>query len=460
MKKMITVISFVLSLAGGVYAQKDLNFDFDYARFNYDSSSVYVEFYFELNPRDMRITPTTAGQLCEAVVHLEMKNAATNEIALSKDWKIQSVTPLEEIDSVINRVSDVMGFVIPAGKYSLLINARDVKDPGMSKTISETVILEPFKSGSYAISDIEIARNLKIDSTDKKSVFYKNSMEIYPNPTMVYTQLSPVMFFYAELYHLISTDLNGEFSLIRNLYNSSGVSVQKSSKNIKQSDQALVDYGVINLSKLPTDSYSFELALFDPVSNKGYTSSKRFYLYNPKVAGAEKTSNVSAKVLGSEYALLSLDECNKMFSYAKYLASKNELEQYSKIDSLSAKREFLFNFWNVRDDNPATEKNELKEEYMNRVALANKNYTRINREGYLTDRGRILVLYGEPDQKDYFNSDSELKPYEVWFYNQVEGGVTFIFGDISGFGNFELLHSTKRGEVYDDNWKRRLQSFN
>ena len=74
-------------------------------------------------------------------------------------------------------------------------------------------------------------------------------------------------------------------------------------------------------------------------------------------------------VLGSEFGLLSLDECNKMFSYAKYLASQKEIDQFSKLDSLNAKREFLFNFWKVRDDNPATTKNEIKEEYMNRVAL-------------------------------------------------------------------------------------------
>ncbi|MHB9040029.1 MAG: GWxTD domain-containing protein, partial [Melioribacteraceae bacterium] len=114
--------------------------------------------------------------------------------------------------------------------------------------------------------------------------------------------------------------------------------------------------------------------------------------------------------------------------------------------------------WKIRDGNPATPQNEFKEEYEKRVTFANKNFTRMNKEGYLTDRGRVVLLYGEPDQRDYYPSESNLKPYEVWFYNQIEGGVSFYFGDVTGFGNYELLHSTKRDELHDENWMRRIST--
>lgn len=458
MKKIFLIICFLITLTASIFAQNELNFEFDYARFNYDSASVYLEFYYDLNPKNMSSTPTDKGDLSEAIVHLEMKNMITNEYAINKDWRIQNIVAPDEKDSVIKSVGDVLGFVIPTGKYSLLMVVRDSKDPNLKKTITETIVIEPFKPNKYSISDIEIARNIKKDDVDKNSLFYKNSMEIFPNPSMVYTSQLPALFFYSELYNLKLADATTEFSLVRNLYNSAGVSVHKNSKIIKQTDQALVEFGVVNLSKYPTDSYSLELCLVDRSNNQAFTSTKRFYLYNPKVADPNKNANVTAGVLGSEYSILSLEECNKMFSYAKYLASQNEINQYSKLDSLNAKREFLYNFWRVRDDNPATAKNELKEEYMNRVAVANKSFSRMNKEGYLTDRGRVVLLFGEPDQKDYFPSESEVKPYEVWFYNQIEGGVTFIFGDVTGFGNYELLHSTKRGELKDENWIRRLRS--
>ena len=50
----------------------------------------------------------------------------------------------------------------------------------------------------------------------------------------------------------------------------------------------------------------------------------------------------------------------------------------------------------------------------------------------------------------------ETKPYEIWRYESIEGGVIFIFGDITGFSDYQLLHSTKRGELRDEYWVRRI----
>jgi hypothetical protein len=45
-----------------------------------------------------------------------------------------------------------------------------------------------------------------------------------------------------------------------------------------------------------------------------------------------------------------------------------------------------------------------------------------------------------------------MKPYEIWHYYNLQGGVIFVFGDRRGFGRFELLHSTLVGEIKDENW--------
>ncbi|MHB8929063.1 MAG: GWxTD domain-containing protein [Melioribacteraceae bacterium] len=458
MKKFAFTFYSIFFLSTFITAQNktELNFEFDYARFNYDSSSVYLEFYYELNSTDMQVTPTEKGGVIEAVVHLELKNIATNEYAINKDWKIQTIVDTNKKES--EGINDVMGFVVPEGKYSLLLTIHDVKNPNLKRTIAENVVIHPIKKDKFSISDIELARHIKKDDADPKSLFYKNSLEIIPNPTMVYSHLSPVMFFYMELYNLKLPDEKTNFSFIKTLYNSSGTSLYKSTKTIKQQKEAVVEYGVINLSKYPTDSYYFEVSLVDPITKQAFVSTKRFYLYNPNVVDSSKTAYLNTGVINSEFGLYNLDECNKNFSEAKYLATQKEIDQYKKLDSLNAKREFLYNFWKIRDDNPATPQNEFKEEYEKRVTFANKNFTRMNKEGYLTDRGRVVLLYGEPDQRDYYPSESNLKPYEVWFYNQIEGGVSFYFGDVTGFGNYELLHSTKRDELHDENWMRRIST--
>jgi len=94
---------------------------------------------------------------------------------------------------------------------------------------------------------------------------------------------------------------------------------------------------------------------------------------------------------------------------------------------------------------------------MERVQIANKRYSAAKKEGWKTDRGRVYILYGEPSEYERFPSDLETRPYEIWRYNEMEGGVYFIFADIKGFSDYELLTSTKRGELNDEYWQQKIQ---
>ena len=54
----------------------------------------------------------------------------------------------------------------------------------------------------------------------------------------------------------------------------------------------------------------------------------------------------------------------------------------------------------------------------------------------------------------------DARAYKIWFYDQVEGGVEFVLVDRLGFGNYELVHSTKKGEIYNPDWfAREVQGY-
>ncbi len=451
MKRSI-VTFFLFLLCGLTLAQKELSFEFDYAKFNNDSTSILLEFYYDLNPKDMYKIQTDAGFSIEAIVQIEMKNLDTDQYFINKSWKIQNVIS----DSLTKSLSGVLAFVVPEGNYSLTVKAYDAKNPTLSKTVKDQFLVRPFKNDKYSISNIQLASQIKKEDADANSLFYKNTLEVIPNPSMFFSEQSPVLYYYAELYNLILADEKTEFTLQKLLFNSAGVQVYKTSKKLKQGKKAVVDYGAVPLAKYPTDSYNLVLSLIDTKTNQAVLSSKRFYLYNPSIIDSSLASKVHAGLLGSEFSVYTLEECDKMFSQVKYISTKKEIDQYGKIDSLSGKREFLYNFWKNRESNSLGQANEFKKDYMRRAAFANQNFKVGLKEGYLTDRGRVLLSFGDPDQRDFFPSESHLKPYEVWFYNSIEGGISFIFGDLTGFGNYELLHSTKRGEIKDENWIRRL----
>ena len=162
--------------------------------------------------------------------------------------------------------------------------------------------------------------------------------------------------------------------------------------------------------------------------------------------------------MSSEFGVLSEEECDDMFEKSKIIASSNEIDQYEILDSLSSKREFLFNFWLRRDDQPQTPLNEFKITFFSRINIAFERYSTVTTPGYNTDRGRVYARFGEPDEIERHPNETDSKPYEIWFYNQIEGGVYFVFGDYTGFNNYELLHSTLRGELQDPQWMRRLRT--
>ena len=94
-------------------------------------------------------------------------------------------------------------------------------------------------------------------------------------------------------------------------------------------------------------------------------------------------------------------------------------------------------YWQKRDPSPDTEYNELKVEYFKRIQIANKKFALRYKEGWETDRGKILLLYGEPDKIENRRYAANQKPHLVWIYNNYN--LTFLFVDADRDGEFTLI---------------------
>jgi len=128
----------------------------------------------------------------------------------------------------------------------------------------------------------------------------------------------------------------------------------------------------------------------------------------------------------------------------------------SQLTDEESKRQFLQAFWGRREAASEIKGTPKRADYLQRVTFANENYSHFQKAGWQTDRGRVFIVYGPPDQVERHPSEVDSKPYEVWSYFQIESGVEFVFLDKTGFGDYELVHSTKRGELRDDDWERFL----
>jgi hypothetical protein len=84
----------------------------------------------------------------------------------------------------------------------------------------------------------------------------------------------------------------------------------------------------------------------------------------------------------------------------------------------------------------------------------------LGREGYRTDRGRVYIVYGPPDDIERHPNESDTKPYEIWTYNSIQGGVEFDFLQKVQGSDYELVNSTVRSELHDDTWMQQAQQVN
>ncbi|MCB0747037.1 MAG: GWxTD domain-containing protein [Ignavibacteriae bacterium] len=453
MKK--TVLLF-LFYAQFVFSQNTIRFDFDYAQFKYDSTSNYLEIYYSFIPADFKLVKDDSGLKIKAKMHIQIQNNNTDELIVNKDWGFSQ--PVKDSAEYRNgkALLGVIGFNLKRGAYNLDISVEDLVNAKSRKDYSERIEVNPLHRTKFAISDIELASRIINENGNKNSIFYKNTLEVFPNPSIIYSEKAPILFYYSELYNL-QRYAGVKITLNKKLFNSKNNLVYESSKEISTARESIVEAGIVNLSKYPTDTYTFVLKLNEGNSNNFTSSSKKFFLVNPGVKVVQ-TNLASADYMSSEFGVLGVEECDDLFEKSKYLAQGFERDEYKKLDSLNTKREFLFKFWKKRDDSPETQLNEFKRLYLSRIETANARYRTMSAPGYKTDRGRVLVLYGEPDEIDRYPNETNTKPYEIWSYNNIEGGVTFVFGDFSGYNYYELIHSTKRGELQDPNWMYRISA--
>ena len=80
-----------------------------------------------------------------------------------------------------------------------------------------------------------------------------------------------------------------------------------------------------------------------------------------------------------------------------YVITDEERKAFKKLATDDERERFIEEFWRRRDPDPDTDENEFKEEYYERIAYANEHFAS-GIPGWKTDRGRIWIMYGKPDE--------------------------------------------------------------
>ena len=447
---LLLLVSASIAIAQKPAARQTFVLNLDYSKFRNDDSSGYVEIYYGFYPSLI----TYGNRNGHRTGVLKVKTRITDDRTGQYFANILStvLVPAPDSQQVSNRMVSISqaGHTLPFGDYHLFVLVTD----SLAPTRTDSVAL-PFSVRSYgkvpAMSDIELCSSLK-NSTQKEDLYYKNSLEVIPNPTLVFGAAShPMMFHYSEVYNL---DTSQTYVVKTQIIGPDGKIAKESSKARHFGVKSAVEAGMSNVASLPSGKYRLRLVLVDEKGTSTTQSEKSFYAYNPHIqANLPAASSIKA----SEMAGMTADEMAEEFRKAQYLATDQEIKTFTQITSEDGRREFLAKFWSEVEAGRMGKAGILRSVYLLRVQNADQRFHAMGRAGWRTDRGRVLVLYAEPDEIERFPSSQDTKPYETWHYYSIENGVDFIFVDRSGFGDYVLVNSTKRGELQDPDWQRFLK---
>lgn len=132
-----------------------------------------------------------------------------------------------------------------------------------------------------------------------------------------------------------------------------------------------------------------------------------------------------------------LDPENADFlSKVRYIITKEERKIFLELPDEEKKR-FREEFWERRDPDPDTEENEFKKVYFERIERADELFHGEGKPGWLTDRGRIFILFGPPSNRATYPMGTG--PYgrcqETWLY----GNFPVLFVDYYCSGTYRLV---------------------
>jgi GWxTD domain-containing protein len=191
-------------------------------------------------------------------------------------------------------------------------------------------------------------------------------------------------------------------------------------------------------------------------------------LYTPRAsaqgeaqAQPDQTDKKAAKQAAKQRAQRDKDLYKELDSQYKkwlnedviYIISPEERSAFLHLQTNEEREQFIEQFWQRRNPDPESAENTFKEEHYRRIAYTNEHYAS-GIPGWKTDRGRIYIMWGPPDEVQSNPSGGSYQrpasegggetstfPFEDWRYRYLEGigeNVELEFVDPTMTGEYKL----------------------
>jgi GWxTD domain-containing protein len=449
----------LLSLPFAGAQAKELMYYVDVCNFYDKTGKPYVEVYLDVDAGSVAYIKSEGGGL-QGVIDVRFtvtkkSGIGAEEVPFDKSFDLWSPVIADTTpDQTRFGIMDIRRISLEPGEYEFTGYLKDkiLQDAHPHKFVLD-LIVKAQPSQLMSMSDIEFVQSVR-PTTDVMS-HSKLGYDILPLITNGTYQDMDSLHFYFETYN---SQIESEGVYFVNAYislSNSTSKIKNLSRTIRQASKPLdLVYSSFNIKDLPTQTYYLNIEIYNKEQKLIASELKKFFVVNTRM---EIESGMSA---GAFDEVFKLDE-EKLNYYLRtlfYISTNTERDFANALKTTDEKKNYFFNFWENRKGNSG---NPVKAwmEYKARVDYANQHFKASHLEGWKTDRGRVLLTYGTPNDIERNPSDNSKHPYDVWRFNKIktQSNVRFIFYNPNeATADYVLLHSDLRGELNNPRYEFNL----
>jgi GWxTD domain-containing protein len=340
-------------------------------------------------------------------------------------------------------------FAVPEGTYSAQVSVAD--------SATGRVVLQPVTFTGYDrspfVSDLVLTNALRrsVGEGDEpapgeisKGVFFLSGTT---RPILSPTDAN--LFYYVELYPGNQVTLT---TVARVVTATGDVLVSTPASELNVGERGGVAARQLNLTGLPPGDYRLQLEVSNP--DTVFVRSAMFTVGEFRMTAAEPPGQNDPFAFQNEQGL------DTLYAPLIYLMEADERGIYEDL-SVDGKRNYLRQFWETRDPTAGTAANEYMTTYYRGIAEANRRFGEggaAGIPGWRTDRGRVFLNRGEPDEFLDDPGSGLTNPYIVWKFTGSGRPLKFVFLDNSGLGHYELVYTDDRTEQGRADWQSLFES--
>lgn len=385
-----------------------------------------------------------AGGIAAYRFSVTVRDSSGTEL-LAQSW-MQTV-PVRLLAVARGSAVEHFSFAARPGKYSIDVALTDSATGRVSRQHAEVQAY----GGLPAASDLLLATGMRaaegIDAAPAPGEIRKGTVLLQASGRPVLTPQQAQIGYYLELYPQRAETV----SVVVRVTTPQGTQVVATAgERIPLPAGGGVTRGMVDLAGLPPGDYRLQ------VKASGTDSVVRTAAF--RMAGFE-TEAAIADATPAQDVFAGMEEArlDTLYLPLVYLMKSAEQGNYPSL-TLEGKRRWLRLFWEKRDPTPGTPGNEAQDDFYSRIAEANRRFREggsAQIPGWRTDRGRIFIKYGPPNEVLSRPQAGNTRPYEVWKFTRGRA-LKYVFLDQTLFGNYVLIWTSDRREPSRPNWEELL----